>query len=146
MKADVQKLRDRTGAGVMDCKRALDESGGDVERAAKIIREKGFAKAAKKSERSTGSGVIDAYIHNNRVGVLLELHCETDFVAKTDEFKSLAHEIAMQVAAMDPENVDELLAQPYIKDASMTMGDIVTQTISKTGENIKIGRFIRYEI
>jgi len=146
MKADVQKLREITGAGVMDCKRALDEGGGDIDKATTIIRERGLGKAAKKAGRDTSSGVIDAYIHNDRVGVLIELDCETDFVAKTDEFKTLAREIAMQIAAMNPADVDELLLQQYIRDGAQTVGDLITQNIAKIGENIKVGRFVRFEI
>ncbi len=143
---NIVKLRELTGAGIMDCKRALQESNGDIDLAKNIIAEKGLAKAEKKSERKTGSGLLESYIHNGRVGVLLELRCETDFVAKTDDFKNLAHDLAMHIAAMKPENVEGLLAQPFIKDASQTIGDLIKKTIAKLGENTVIERFTRYEL
>ena len=146
MPDDVKKLRELTGAGVMECKRALEEAKGDLDDAQKIIEEKGILKAEKKSERKTGSGVLESYIHNSRVGVLLELRCETDFVARTEDFKNLAHDIAMHIAAMNPENVEALLAQPFVKDASKTVGDVIKQTIGKIGENMKIERFMRYQL
>lgn len=147
MKSDIiAQLREATGAGVMDCKRALDDAGGDFEKAKKLIFERGVVKAEKRAERKTGAGVLETYVHNGRIGVILELRCETDFVAKTDVFKALAHDLAMHVASMNPEDVDELLKQPFIKDESMTVGDLITQTIAKTGENIKLERFCRYEL
>jgi elongation factor Ts len=146
MTEKIQKLREATGAGVMDCKRAMEESGGDMEKAAAIIREKGLAKAEKKSERSTGAGLLKTYIHNGRVGVLLELHCETDFVSRSEDFDNLARELAMQVAAMNPENVEELLKQAYIKDESTDIDSLIKSVIAKFGENIKVEKFCRYEI
>ncbi len=143
---NIVKLRELTGAGIMDCKRALQESNGDIDLAKNIIAEKGLAKAEKKSERKTGSGLLESYIHNGRVGVLLELRCETDFVAKTDDFKNLAHDLAMHIAAMKPENVEGLLAQPFIKDASQTISDLIKKTIAKLGENMVVERFMRYEL
>lgn len=143
---DVKKLRELTGAGVMECKKALEESKGDFDLAKDIIAEKGMIKAEKKSERSTGSGLLESYIHNGRVGVLLELRCETDFVARTDDFKTLAHDLVMHIAAMNPENVDALLAQPFIKDPSKTVGDVIKAVIGKLGENMKVERFMRYEL
>lgn len=142
----IRKLRDITGAGIMDCKRALDEANGDLEKAAAIIREKGILKAEKKSERKTGAGLLESYIHLNRVGVLLELRAETDFAVRSEPFRALAHELALQIAALNPQNIEELLAQPYIKDESATIGDLVKQTVAKVGENIKIERFCRYEL
>lgn len=130
----------------MEAKRALEDAGGDYSKALDLIRERGLAKAEKKSERHAAAGLLEAYVHNGRVGVLLEIHCETDFVAKTKEFRELAHEIAMQIAAMDPVDVHDLLLQPYIKDQSLTVGDIIKQAIAKLGENIKVERFVRYEI
>lgn len=143
---EVQKLREETGAGVMDCKRALDEANGDLEKAKEIIAEKGLAKAAKKSERKTGAGYLEAYIHGGRIGVLLELRCETDFVAKNEKFKELAKELAMQIAAMGAETPEDLLKQPFIKDEKIEIGDKVKQAIAELGENIEIARFTRYEI
>jgi elongation factor Ts len=143
---NVKKLRELTGAGIMDCKKALEEAEGDFDAAQSIIAEKGMLRAEKKSERKTGSGVLESYIHNGRVGVLLELRCETDFVARTDDFKNLAHDLAMHIAAMNPENINELLAQPFIKDPSKTIEAVIKQFIGKLGENTKVERFIRYEL
>lgn len=146
MSDKIKKLRELTGAGVMECKSALEESGGDIERAVKIIYERGLVRAEKKSERKTGAGRLETYIHNERVGVLLELRCETDFVARAEAFKKLAHELAMQIAAMAPADIDVLLQQPYIKDESITVGDFIKRTIATVGENIKVERFCRYEL
>lgn len=146
MKTDVKKLRDMTGAGVMKCKRALDESGGDFDKALQIIKELGVVSAGEKSERKTGAGILESYIHNGRVGVLLELRSETDFVARSKDFQELAHSLVMQIAAMAPNDVEELLGQLYIKDESTKVGDIVKQVIARVGENIKVERFCRYEI
>jgi len=143
---DIQKLREITGAGVMECKRALEEANGDFDKAISIIHERGQVLAQKKKERTTGAGVLESYIHNERVGVLLELRCETDFVAKSKEFKELAHNLAMQIAAMAPTDVNDLLTQIYIKDEKLTIEELIKQTIAKFGENIQIERFCRYEI
>jgi len=142
----IQKLREVTGGGVMECKKALEEAGGDFDKAVVIIHERGSAKAEKRKDRSTGAGVLQSYIHNERVGVLFELRSETDFVARSDEFRTLAKELAMQVAAMDPSNEEELMKQPYIKDESKTVEDLVSGVMARTGENVKIGRFCRYEL
>ena len=158
----VKQLRETTGAGVMDCKRALEDAGGDMEKAIAILREKGIAAAAKRAERETNQGVVQSYIHaGGRIGVLVEVNCETDFVAKTDEFTSLARDIAMQIAAMNPlvvsvedrkpemEGRDEevaLLSQPFIKDSGKTIGDMVKDAIAKTGENVRVSRFVRFEL
>ena len=161
--AMVKELREATGAGVMDCRRALDEAAGDLKRATEILREKGIAAAAKRSGREANQGVVESYIHGGgRVGVLLELNCETDFVANTEDFRTLARNIAMQIAAMNPlvvsvedregkelEGKDEevvLLSQPYIRDSSRTIKDLLIDTIATTGENIRITRFVRYEL
>ncbi len=143
---DVKNLREATGAGIMECKIALQDAKGDVEEAKKIIAEKGLLRAEKKSERKTGSGVLESYIHNGRVGVLLELRCETDFVTKTEDFKNLAHDLAMHIAAMNPENVEALMVQPFVKDPSKTITDVVKQVIGKIGENMVVERFMRYEL
>jgi len=142
----IQQLREATGAGVMDCKRALEEAKNDLEKAKAIIFKKGAAKAEKKSERLTGAGILGTYVHNDRVGVLLELRCETDFVARNEAFKELSHQISMQIAAMNPQNVDELLKQNFIMDESATVEDIVKRSIAKLGENMKVERFCRYEL
>jgi elongation factor Ts len=160
----IKALRNQTGAGIMDCRTALTGCGGDIDKALEYLKEKGFAKAQKKADRSTGQGLIDVYIHTaGRIGALIEVNCETDFVARTDEFKNLAHCLAMQVAAMNPQYITEkdipkgkkkaivleeacLVLQPYIKDPTKTINDVITETIVKTGENIKVSRFIRYEL
>ena len=146
----------------MDCRNALVEAEGDIDKALEALKEKGFLKAAKKADRATTQGMVDAYIHpGGRVGALIELNCETDFVARTDEFKELAHNIAMQVAAMCPQVVSKdelpqeseeapetacLLLQPYIKDPSRTVQDLITETIVKVGENIRLKRFAHFEL
>ncbi|ADU51117.1 translation elongation factor Ts (EF-Ts) [Thermaerobacter marianensis DSM 12885] len=188
----VAELRARTGAGMMDCKKALEEAGGDLEKAAELLREWGMAAAAKKAGRETAEGLVHAYIHGQgRIGVLIEVNCETDFVAATDDFRQLVHELAMQVAATAPQYVRredvpadvvererELLRrqaeaegkpahivdkivegrldkffsqvcleeQPYIRDDSVTVGDLVKQAIAKLGENIRVRRFVRFEL
>jgi len=144
--SDVQRLRELTGAGVMDCKRALDESGGDFDKAVSLIRERGVIKAEKKADRTTGAGVLESYIHNDRVGVLIELRCETDFVARSEPFRTLAHDLAMHVAAMNPENTDILNQQAFVKDPNQNIEAVVKATIAVTGENIRIERFCRYEL
>jgi elongation factor Ts len=146
MKEQIQKLRDVTGAGVMECKKALEEAGGDFDKAVAIIHERGLVKAETKKERTTGSGILESYIHNERVGVLLEIRCETDFVARNSLFKELAHNLCMHIAAMNPENVDILLKQAYVKDEAFTVEAFIKQAIAKIGENIQIERFCRYEI
>ncbi len=139
----VQALREATGAGVMDCRKALTEAAGDLEAAKKIIREKGLSKAEKRADRETGAGLVRAYVHNDRIGVLVELRAETDFVVRSEPFQKLAHELAMQIAATDPADADALLAQPYIKDESRIVKDLLSDVIAKTGENITIGKFFR---
>jgi len=142
----IKKLREVTGAGVMECKKALEDANGDFDKAVELIHERGLIKAEKKSERKTGAGLIESYIHNERVGVLLELRCETDFVARSEMFRKLAHELAMQIAAMNPENIEMLLSQPYIKDVSITVEELIKRGVASLGENIKVERFCRYEI
>ncbi|HEV8469520.1 MAG TPA: translation elongation factor Ts [Candidatus Limnocylindria bacterium] len=146
-KDNVKRLREETGAGVMDCKRALDETAGDFEKARALIKERGLAKAQKKSDREAKEGVVEAYIHaGGRIGAMVELSSETDFVARNPDFRELAKEIAMQVAAMDPKNVDELLEQAYIRDASKTVGELVTGIAATTGENVRVRRFQRFQL
>jgi len=142
----IKQLRGETGVSVIDCKKALEKSGGDFNKAKEILREWGKEVAKKKAEREAGAGLIDSYIHpDKRVGAMLELRCETDFVAKSDDFKVLAHELCLQIAAMDPEK-DSLMAQSWIKDESKTVEDLVKEYIAKLGENIKVERFARFEI
>jgi elongation factor Ts len=182
----VKALRARTGAGVMDCRRALEEAGGDIDAAAEALRARGLAAAAKRAGRTASEGVIEAYVHTgSRLGALVELNCETDFVARTDEFRALARELAMQVAAAAPRYIsrDEipagemaaqraalasetpgasdaeiekrletwfadvvLLEQPYIRDAGRRIGDMITDTIGRTGENIRVRRLARFRL
>ena len=158
----VKELREKTGAGVMECKKVLDETNGDIEKATDILKERGLALAEKKSNRAANQGLIECYVHHGgQIGVLVEINCETDFVARTDEFKELSHDIAMQIAAMAPQYIQEedipegsetdpqancLLLQPYIKDPTKNIKDIITETIAKVGENIKVRRFCRYEL
>ena len=142
----LKKLRADTSAGVLDCRKALEDAGGDLAKAKKLILDRGLEKAAKKVGRETAQGVIESYVHAGRVGVLVEVRCETDFVARTDDFKKLSHEIALQVASMNPKNVKELLASEYIRDASMTIEALVKQTVAKLGENITIATFTRLEL
>lgn len=143
----LKKLREETQVSIADCRKALEETGNDYEKAKEWLRKNGIEKAEKKAERDATQGLVDSYIHQNgRVGVLLELSCETDFVARTEEFKQLSHEVAMQVAAMNPKDVSSLLKQEYIRDNSKTIEEMVKEAIAKIGENIKIKRFQRFEI
>src|SRR3972149_8739375 len=144
MNSDVIKLRELTGAGVMDCKRALAEASGDMEKAKAFIMERGVAIAEKKAGRKPGPGILESYVHNNRVVVLLELRCETDFVVHSDPFKELSHNLVMHIAAMDPVSPEELLKQVFIKDPSLTIEQLVKGVIAKVGENIEVARFVRY--
>jgi elongation factor Ts len=181
----VKELRARTGAGVIDCRNALAAAGGDLEKAVEILKAKGLASAQKKSGRVVAEGLVEAYIHTGgRVGAMVEVNCETDFVARTDEFKRLARELAMQVTATAPlfvnreeipaEQLDAkraefakdlagkpaaavegkmekwiqevvLLEQPFIRDESKRVGDLVTETVAKVGENIQVRRFARFK-
>lgn len=143
----IKKLREETGAGVMECRKALAESGGDLNKAEEWLRKLGIEKAAKKEGRVTEEGLIDCYIHaTGKIGAMVELTCETDFVARTEDFKKLAHELAMQVTSMEPKNVSELLRQEYIRDTTMMVLDLIKQTIAKVGENIVVKRFVRMEL
>lgn len=140
----IKKLREKTGAGIADVRQALDQANGDLAAAEKWLVEQGFLKAAKKENRKTSQGIVESYIHGGgKIGVLVEIACETDFVARTQDFKNLAHEIAMQVSAMNPKTTDELINQPYIRDPQTTIKDLVKGVIAKLGENIKVKRFAR---
>jgi elongation factor Ts len=146
-KDDVKRLREETGAGVMDCKRALEETKGDFEKARALIKDRGLEKAQKKSDREAKEGLVEAYVHaGGRIGAMVELSSETDFVARNPDFQKLAKELAMQVAAMDPKNVDELLEQVYIRDSSKKVGDLVTGIAATTGENVRVRRFKRFQL
>jgi elongation factor Ts len=141
----VQKLREITSAGVMDCRKALIEANGDIDAAVKIIHEKGLAKVEKRADRETGAGLVQSYVHNERIGVLLRLSAETDFVVRSEPFKTLAHDLAMHIAATAPKDVEELMAQPYFKDETRTVRDVVGEVIAKVGENVSIKEFSRIE-
>jgi elongation factor Ts len=159
---DVKKLREETGAGMLDCKKALDDASGDFAKAKELLTAKGLDTAMKRGERETAEGLVHSYIHHNgRVGALVEVNCESDFVARTDDFKDLVAAIALQVAGANPKYLSKedmpagaeedakavaLLEQPYLRDESMTVGQMVTQAIAKTGENIRIKRFARFEL
>lgn len=158
----VRELRGQSGAGVMECRRALEDAGGDVARALTILRQQGLAKAEKRAGRETLQGVVESYLHSNgRVGALVEVNCESDFVARTDDFKTLAHDLAMQVAAMNPSYLSAeevpagndahlaevcLLEQAFIKDPGRSVRDLINEVIGKTGENIRVRRFARFEL
>lgn len=171
--SQVKELRELTGAGIMECKRALQESNGDVQKAVDILKQQGLAKAAKKVGRSASQGVVEPYVHaGGRIAALVEVNCETDFVARTPDFRTLAHDVAMQVAAMSPLYVSEdeipadtwdalerehggraqalaavsLLDQPFIKNPKLTIRDLANEAIAKLGENIIVRRFSRFEV
>ncbi len=143
---DIKKLRDVTGAGVMECKQAIVDSKGDFDIAIKLIHERGLAKVEKRAGREAGAGLIQSYVHNERIGVILDVRAETDFVVRSEPFKKLAKDLAMQIAAANPANVEELLKQPYIKDESRTMDEIIKLTIAQVGENIQVKTFSRLEL
>ena len=158
----IRELRSRTSAGMLECNKALLQAGGDVEKAVEVLRCRGLSVAQKKKERVTTEGIIEAYIHHTgKIGTLVELHCESDFVARTDEFRQLARDIAMQIAATSPqfittEEIPEkeefdpqtacLVNQPFIREPTRSVQEIIDQTIAKVGENIKVSRFTRFEI
>ena len=142
----IKKLRAQTGLGMHDIKKALDEANDNEANALALLKEWGLSTVAKKSDRTTSQGLIDSYVHGGRLGAIVEVNCETDFVARNDEFKAFVKDIAMQVASMNPENVDELLKQDYFRDPSKTVQDILHETITKIGENIKISKFCRFEL
>ena len=143
----LKKLRNETRVSIADCRKALEETNSDYQKALEYLRKHGIEKAEKKGDRETSQGIIESYIHQNgRVGVLVEILCETDFVARTSEFKHLSHELAMQIAAMNPKDVPSLLKQEYIRDNSKTVQDLIKEIIAKLGENIQIKRFTRFEI
>jgi len=158
----VKTLRDSTGAGMMECKAALREANGDLEEAKLILRKRGLAQAGRKTGRATSEGLVGSYIHlGGKIGVLVELNCESDFVARTTDFRQLAQQIALQVAGANPHYISAadlphgsegdpkelcLLLQPFIRDESLTIQDLITDTIRKTGENIRVRRFARFEL
>lgn len=141
---DIKNLRDLTSAGILEIKKALEEAKGDLEKAKKVLIKAGASKAIKRADKTASQGIVEAYSHNGKIGVLVEVNCETDFVARNDEFKTFTHDIALQIAAMKPENVSELLGQDYIKDPSQKVSDILNSLITKTGEKVVIKRFQIY--
>jgi elongation factor Ts len=160
---DIRRLRELTGAGVMECKRALTQAEGDFERAQKILRSQGAVIAEKKAGREASQGVIEAYVHTQRerpVGVLVEVNCETDFVARSDDFKQLARDLALQIAAMNPKQIsvddgpageeldsqEVLLTQPFIRDPDQSVQDRINETVSRVRERIVVRRFSRFEL
>lgn len=143
---DIKKLRGETGAGISDCKEALSLSKGDLKQAKDWLKQKGLDKAAKKSEREVKTGLVEVYSHGGKAGVLVELLSETDFVAKTEDFKNLAHELALQIASMNPTSVEELLKQEYIREPSQTVEQLIKSVIGKLGENIQVGKFARIKL
>lgn len=158
----IKQLREQSGAGVMECRNALVDAEGHLEKALDILKKQSLVKVEKKKDRAAAQGIIESYVHaGGRIAAMVELNSETDFVARTSEFKQLAHDIAMQVAAMEPQYVTDeevpegsdldpasvvLLSQAFIKDPSVTIRDLVNQLIAKTGENIKVSRFARFEV
>jgi elongation factor Ts len=151
----VKELRAKTGAGIMDCKRALQDSNGNMDKATELLRQRGLASSSKVAGREAKQGLIESYIHTGgRIGALVEVNCETDFVARTDEFRTLAREIAMQVASMNPTTVgsmeeddgEGLLSQEYIRDSRKTIRDLIKETIAQVRENIQVSRFMRFEV
>ena len=142
----IKKLRQETGLSISECKKALEEAQGDYEKAKEILRKLGAEFFEKRREKETKQGIIDSYIHpGKKIGVMIELHCESDFVAQSEDFQKLAHELCLQIAAMDP-TFDSLMEQPWIKDETRTIGDLIKEYMAKFGENITVKNFIRYEI
>ena len=158
----IKALREQTGAGIMDCKRALEQVNGDLSKAESILREEGIASAAKKASRATNQGLIESYIHSgSRIGAMVEVNCETDFVARTPDFGELAHDLAMQVASMSPQYVDTgdipegeeanpeescLMQQPFIRDPGKSVQDLVNEAVGRLGENVRVRRFARFAL
>ncbi|MBI1971580.1 MAG: translation elongation factor Ts [Candidatus Wildermuthbacteria bacterium] len=143
----IRELREATGLSVVECKKALEETGGNIEKAKEHLSKLGKQIAEKKQAREVGEGFVEAYAHSTgKLGAIVDVRCETDFVARSQDFKNFCHEIALQVASMDPAGVEELLKQPYVRDPSHRVQDIVSDVIAKVGENIVIKRFSRFEI
>jgi elongation factor Ts len=139
----ISELREQTGMGLMDIKKALEEAGGDKGKALELLKERGAQIMEKKSGRTAAEGVIEAYVHGGKIGVIVEVNCETDFVARSEVFKEFAHDLALQISSMAPENVEELLEQPFIKDSKLTIADYLRDVTGKIGEKVVIKRFSR---
>lgn len=158
----LKELREKSGAGIMECRNVLEECSGDIEKAIQVLRERGLARAEKKAHRATSQGLVEAYVHpGGRIGAMVEVACESDFVARTDEFKDLAHDLVLQVTAtapqyLSPEDIPPgdhadpretcLLLQPFIKDEGKTVEQRLKETIARTGENIRVRRFVRFQL
>ncbi len=143
----IKKIREKTGAGVVDIKKALEESSGDENKALDILRKQGLKKADKKADRIAKEGIIVSYVHaDGKSGAMVKLLCETDFVAKNDKFKELANDIAMHIVAMNPENEEELYTQPFVKNPEITVEDLIKDSIATIGENIKVDKFVRITV
>lgn len=143
----IQKLREETGAGVMDAKKALSAAEGDYDKAVELVRAKGAERAEGRAERETGAGHIETYVHNGRIGVMLEMRAETDFVVRSEVFQAAAKDIALHISAMGgAETVDEVMAQPFIKDPEKTVGALITEVGAQTGEKVTFDRFARFEV
>lgn len=143
---DIARLRAETGAGVMECKQALQDARGDYDKAKSFLADSAEAIAKEKAERITKNGLIEGYFHNGKIGVLVELDCESDFVAKNPQFKELAHNLAMQIASMNPKNINELLEQNFIIDETQKVKDYINSQILQIKENIQVKRFVRFEL
>lgn len=143
---DIRKLREMSGAGMTDAKKALIEAGGDFDKAMEEMKKKGLAKAGKRSDREARSGLIGSYVHDGKIGVLIEVNCETDFVAKTDEFKNLVKDLTLHIAASEPEDVNDLLSQEFVKDPAKKVDQYIKEHIAKLGENIIVARFERFSL
>jgi elongation factor Ts len=146
MTEKIKELREKTGAGVMDVKKALDEANGDIKKAEELLKARGAQIAEKKADRETAQGLIDSYIHLGKLGVLVEVNCETDFVARNEDFKKFVHEIALQAAQSEVETVEDLLKEEYFKNPGQTIDELLKEQIGKIGENIKIKRFVKYSL
>lgn len=144
---NIKDLREKTGAAIMDCKKALEEADGDMKKAEELVKARGLAKAEKKSDRETKEGYVGAYVHNTgKIGVMVEMLCETDFVGRNEEFRKLAQEIAMHVSVSEATSVEELLKEEYIRDPGVTIEDLVKQLSGKIGEKLVVNRFVRYVV
>lgn len=143
----IKELREKTGVSVSACKKALEEAGGDMEKALTVLQRESAKSAEKKADRALGSGVIEAYVHNNKkVGVIIELKSESDFVSGNEEFRTLAKDIAMHIAASSPSDPNELLGQTYIKNPTFTIKELLNQAVQKFGEKIEVSRFVRFNL
>ncbi len=142
----IKKLREMTGVSVMQCRQALEEAGGDLKKAEAVLKKRSAGAARKKAERSLAAGALGSYTHDGNIGALVILSCETDFVSKNPEFSALARSLAMQVAAMEPESTEELLTQPFIRDESKKVRDLLNEATQKFGERIEVSRFTRLSV